>query len=210
MTSTDPKPNARFMSTFEDMAKKAVQNSDESVIQMTEDGYLLIVSHKEDGNFACQAMDNDDQGHFMERLHANTPFDPPLQAPYTDREVDTYERVHGVKIPHLLRHYLTHVSRESCCDSVRTIIDVDNPPSCKVFVSNDGSVEGSESSDRKDKGKECMTMQYTKRKLVVLNSEMAGLMVSLNDADQGEFKPLWMSVFFPIQGSGPADVPCKA
>lgn len=204
MTSTDFKPDggSRFMSIFQDMAKKAVQNSDESVIQMTEDGFLLIVSHKEDGNFSCQAMDLDDQGIFMERLHANTPFDPPLKAPYTDREVDAYERVHGVKIPHLLRHYLTRVSRESCCDPVRTIIDVVKPPSSKVFVSTDLPTSS--------EGKECMTMQFTERKLVVLNSDMAGLMVTMNDAEQGEFRPLWMSVFFPNQGSGPPDIPCEA
>lgn len=198
---------SRFMSKFEEMAKKAVESSDQSVIQMTEDGYLLIVSHKEDGNFACQAMDLDDQGLFMERLHANTRYDPPLQPPYQPTEVDTFERVNGVRIPNLLRHYLMHVSRESCCDPVRKIIDVSSPPSSKVFVSSEPSSEASPTGE----GKHCLTIQITDHKLVVLNSEMAGLMVSMNDADQGEFKPLWMSLFFPDQGSAHLpNAPCQA
>lgn len=182
---------SRFMETFQDMARKAVETSDESVIRMTEDGFLLIVSHKEGGDFSCQAMDKEDQGVFMERLHASAGFDPPLKPPYSVRDVELYEHDHSVKIPHLLRHYMTRVSCETCCDPVRMVIDIAAPPTVKVFVSTDGNVGR----------KECVTLQFTDTKLALLDSDMEGLIVTMDNETQGAFNPLWMSIFFPDHAS---------
>lgn len=168
-----------------------MDSKDESVIQMTEEGFLLIVSHKEEGNFSCQAMDSEDQGVFMERLHHGAGFNPPLKPPYSLAEVERYESEHSIKVPNLLRHYLTRVSCESCCDPVRVIIDLTVPPVIKVFVSKDEDLQR----------RECVTLQYTDRKLVLLDADMQGLIVSMDNETQGAFNPLWMSVFFPNRSS---------
>lgn len=180
------------MDAFQEMARKARKDMDESMIQMTDDGYLLIVSDKGGGNFSCQAMDETDQGTFMERLHLSADFQPPLKAPYSEQRVEAYETAHSVKIPYLLRHYMTHVSSESCCDPLRGIVDIEGPPEIKVLVSKDAD------SDRK----ECRTMQFTGNKLAILDVDMEGLIVIMDNQTQGAFHPLWMSIFFPNRQSG--------
>lgn len=183
---------SRFMVIFQEMARKAKENKDESMIQMTNDGYLLIVSDKGEDNFSCQAMDQHDQGIFMERLHASAHFAPPLKPPYSFAAIETFEKEHGVKIPYLLRHYMTQVSSESCCDPTRALIDLQVPPIKKVLVSKE------EEKERK----ECMVMQFTDHKLVLLDPDMEGLIVTMDNETQGAFNPLWMSIFFPDRSSG--------
>lgn len=179
---------ARFKSVFEEMARHAAQNNNESIMQMTQDGVMLIVFHRDAGNYSCQAMEQSDQWVFMEHLHRSLAFEPPLRAAYSEEAVDAFERANSVSLPGLLRYYLTHISSESCCDPERMLIDISSPPSRKVFVT----------SGNGDSRTECSTLRYTHNKLIVLNSDMAGLVVTTDTASmQGEFNPLWMSVFFP-------------
>lgn len=186
---------SRFMTTFGEMAKTSAENNNESVLQMLDDGLLLVVSHKEGGDYTCQALDKQDQSHFMEHIYKNVKFEPILKEPYLLTEIEDYERENSVRFPYLLRHYLTHISRESCCDPMRTVVDIMERPSIKIFVSNDA----------REERKAWVTLQFTGRRLVLLDEEGEGRMVTLTDAAQGACTPIWMSIFFPNGQSVPAD-----
>lgn len=182
------------MDIFQDMAKNASETKNETVLRMSDDGFLLVVSHREGGNYSCQAMDFASQCIFMDHVYAAAKYEPALLKPYNSVEVDAYESKYGVSLPPLLRYYLIHVSRESCCDPIRTIVDLEACPTTSHFIhSNTASREiGSEAEMVP-----VLTLQYTEHKLIILMGIGAGLMVATNDDKKGAYDPLWMSVFLP-------------
>lgn len=186
---------SQFMEVFQDMAKSASETKNQTVLRMSEDGFLLVVSHREAGNYSCQAMDIDNQCTFMDHVYGAAVYDPPLLQPYDFAEIGAYELKHGVVVPPLMKHYLTKISRESCCDSVRTVVDLDIPPTESHFIHNSSSgplVEGSEAEMV-----QVSTLQYTHNKMIIVKGPGSGLMVVTNDEKKGAYEPLWMSIFLP-------------
>lgn len=186
---------SRFMAIFQDMARDAAGSENETVLRMSEEGLLLVVAHREGGNYSCQVMDHESQCVFMDHVYDAAKYEPSLLEPYTLSEVDAYEETHAVVIPPLLKHYLTKVSRESCCDLVRTLIDLVPPPSVSQFIHRNMSeelVEGSEAEMV-----QVSTLQYTRNKLVIIKGPGLGQMVNIDEEKRGAYAPLWMSVFLP-------------
>lgn len=193
-TTQDSDVGSRFMAAFGEMAKTAAQSNNESVIQMSTDGFLLIVSQVNKEEFSCQAMDQSDQGCFMQRLYSSVQFDTPLKPPYTPDEVELFEIDNGIKLPHLLRYYLIHISRESCCDSTRMVIDITSRPSIKIYVEHD--------ADPSSERKAWVSLQYTDQKIVLLDGDDDdGRLVTMDDTAKGSVQPLWLSIFFPNAAS---------
>ncbi|MEW5315115.1 MAG: hypothetical protein WDW38_006567 [Sanguina aurantia] len=200
-TSTPPSQmnelaeGSRFMGIFQDMAKNAAETQNKTVLRMSEDSFLLVVSHREEGNYSCQAMDMINQCIFMDHVYAAAQYTPPLLPPYDACVLEDYEQAHDVVVPPLMRHYLTKVSRESCCDAFRTVIDLTCPPATSHFVHSTSTGELVPGSDGDTV--QVSTLRYTDHKLIIVSGPGAGLMVTTNDDKKGVYEPLWMSVFLP-------------
>lgn len=104
----------------------------ESGAQDGEHGPILnVINGSDDGSF--ESLTVEEQGDLLRDLYAiefprirqyASPPERPLAPPYTDAEVQAFERHHDLALPGLFRQYILKVSREVHTNSYRVLLNL--------------------------------------------------------------------------------------